>query len=68
LNTSWSFAFFGAHSPALGLMVILSLESLIVLTIFLFRRLDRVAAACLLPYAVWVAFATYLNVGFWMLN
>ncbi len=68
LNTSWSFAFFGAHSPALGLMVILPLESLIVLTIFLFRRLDRVAAACLLPYAVWVAFATYLNVGFWMLN
>lgn len=68
LNTSWSFAFFGAHSPALGLMVILPLESLIVLTIFLFRRLDRIAAGCLLPYAAWVAFATYLNIGFWMLN
>jgi tryptophan-rich sensory protein len=68
LNTSWSFAFFGAHRPALGLMVILPLESLIVLTIFLFRRLDRIAAGCLLPYAAWVAFATYLNIGFWMLN
>ena len=68
LNASWSFAFFGAHSPALGLMVILPLESLILLTILLFRRLDHVAAGCLLPYAAWVAFATYLNVGFWMLN
>lgn len=68
MNASWSFAFFGAHSPALGLMVILPLESLILLTIFLFRRLDHVAAGCLAPYAAWVAFATYLNAGYWILN
>jgi benzodiazapine receptor len=68
LNASWSFAFFGANSPALGLIVILPMEGLILLTIALFRRLDRIAAGCLIPYAAWVAFATYLNIGFWMLN
>lgn len=68
LNASWSFAFFSAHSPLLGLVVILLLEALIFATIALFWRLDRVAAGCLVPYAAWVAFATYLNAGIWALN
>lgn len=68
LNAAWSFAFFAAHSPLGGLLVILPLEALILLTIALFFRLDRIAAFCLVPYAAWVAFATYLNAGLWMLN
>lgn len=68
LNAAWSFAFFAAHSPLGGLVVILPLEALILLTIALFFRLDRIAAFCLVPYAAWVAFATYLNAGLWMLN
>ena len=68
LNAAWSFAFFAAHSPALGLMAILPMLALIVATIFLFRPLDSVAAGCLAPYVVWVSFATYLNAGFWWLN
>ncbi|PPD46570.1 MAG: TspO protein [Methylocystis sp.] len=67
-NCGWSFAFFGANSPALGLAVILPLEALIFATIWAFSRVDRVAAWLLVPYAMWVAFATYLNVGIWMLN
>jgi tryptophan-rich sensory protein len=68
LNALWSVAFFGAHSPALGLVVILPLEALIVATIYAFARLDRTAALCLVPYALWVAFATWLNVGIFALN
>lgn len=68
LNAAWSFAFFGAHSPALGLLTIAPLLSLIVATIVLFRPLDAIAAWCLTPYAAWVCFATYLNAGFWWLN
>jgi len=68
LNAAWSFAFFGAHSPALGLLTIAPLLGLIVWTIFLFRPLDLIAARCLLPYAAWVCFATYLNIGFLWLN
>ena len=68
LNAAWSFAFFAAHSPLLGLVVILPLEVLILATIDAFRRIDGVAAACLVPYALWVAFATYLNGALFALN
>lgn len=68
LNAGWSFAFFGAHNPFLGLLVVLALEALIGVTIMLFRRINQTAAKLLWPYAVWVAFATYLNAGIWWLN
>jgi len=68
LNASWSFAFFAAHSPLAGLAVILPLEALIVATLLAFWRIDRTAGACLIPYAAWVAFATWLNAGTWFLN
>ncbi len=68
LNAGWSFAFFAAHSPLLGLAVILPMEALIFATIWAFSRVDRVAAWLLVPYALWVAFATYLNAGIWALN
>lgn len=67
LNAGWSILFFGAHSPTLGLIVILVLEASILATIYAFWRVDRVAALCLLPYALWVAFAIYLNAGIWAL-
>ena len=68
LNVLWSFAFFSAHSPLLGLVIIIPLEILIVTCIVLFSRLDHVAAVCLWPYAAWVAIATALNASIWLLN
>ena len=40
----------------------------IVATIALFHRLDRIAAWCLVPLACWVAYATLLNASLWWLN
>ena len=68
LNAAWSFAFFYARSPQLGLLVILPMAALLVATIVLFWRLDRVAGYALAPTAFWVAFATYLNAGIFILN
>jgi tryptophan-rich sensory protein len=68
LNAAWSWSFFGARSPALGLAVIAALLAAIVMTIAAFRRIDRTAALLLAPYLAWVAFATYLNLGVWWLN
>jgi tryptophan-rich sensory protein len=68
LNAAWSFAFFSARSPQLGLVVILPMEALLVATIVLFWRLDRVAGYALAPTAFWVAFATHLNAGIFILN
>jgi tryptophan-rich sensory protein len=68
LNASWSFAFFSAQNPLAGMLIILPLEALIFSAIFIFKKLDPIAARCLWPYAAWVGFASYLNFGFWLLN
>ncbi|MBN9455167.1 MAG: tryptophan-rich sensory protein [Bosea sp.] len=68
LNVGWSFAFFGANSPAAGLAVILPLIVLILATIAAFRPLDRLSANLLWPYLAWVGFATALNASIWWLN
>jgi len=68
LNAAWSFAFFAARSPSLGLIVILPMEALLIATIVLFWRIDRVAGLLLAPTALWVAFASYLNAGIFVLN
>ena len=68
LNAAWSCAFFGLHSPALGLVVILGLVLAIGVTIRRFLQVDRLAAWLLAPYLAWVLFAAYLNLGVWRLN
>ena len=67
-NAAWTPAFFGLHSPVLGLSVVVTLLILVALTILLFRRVSSTAAALLVPYLAWVAYATYLNTGFVVLN
>lgn len=68
LNAAWSFAFFSARSPLLGLAVILPMEAILIATVIRFDRLDRVAGYALAPTAFWVAFAIYLNAGIFVLN
>jgi tryptophan-rich sensory protein len=68
LNAAWSFVFFGAEAIGPALAVILVLLVAIVANAVLFARVDRRAGLLLLPYLAWVAFATYLNYGFWVLN
>ena len=67
-NVAWSAAFFGARSPAAGLVVIAVLWVLIAATIRAFAAVDWRAAALLVPYLAWVSFAAYLNYGIWRLN
>ncbi|HZW47479.1 MAG TPA: TspO/MBR family protein [Microvirga sp.] len=68
LNSLWSFAFFGAHSPLAGLVVIVALLVAILATIRAFWPLDRFAALLLVPYLAWVLFAAVLNGAIWQLN
>lgn len=68
LNSLWSIAFFGLHSPFLGVVVIIFLWSTIVLTIQSFWKLKRTAAYLLFPYIAWVSFAGILNISVWILN
>ncbi|MGA9402726.1 TspO/MBR family protein [Haladaptatus sp.] len=68
LNASWTLVFFGMQWPAGGLAVILALLVAIVATMVAFARIDRRAAALLVPYLCWVSFATLLNYELWRLN
>jgi benzodiazapine receptor len=68
LNLGWSVTFFGLHAIGAAVVVIVALEAAILGTMLAFRRIDGVAAALLVPYALWVAFATLLNVTIWRLN
>jgi benzodiazapine receptor len=68
LNALWTPAFFGLHSPILGIAVIVPLLIVLALTMQAFARISRPAAWLMAPYLVWTAYATYLNAGFWWLN
>lgn len=68
LNFIWSPIFFGLRSPLLALLVIVALWVLIILTIRHFRPLSKWAAYLLLPYLLWVSFATLLNAAIVVLN
>ncbi|PLP60782.1 TspO protein [Mesorhizobium loti] len=68
LNALWSWLFFGLHNPLAGLLNIIPQLLIIVATILRFRRLDSLAAWCLVPLAAWVAFAVLLNAEIWRLN
>lgn len=68
LNLMWSLVFFGLHAPAFAAVVILMLLVAIVLTMVSFWPISRWAALLLVPYLLWVSFATALNVAVALLN
>ena len=67
-NFLWPLLFFGANSLLGALVCLLVLWVLIFLTIRAFAAIDERAADLLLPYILWVSFAAYLNLGFFLLN
>lgn len=68
LNALWSPAFFGMKSPILGLFVIFPLWGAILLCIVQFRRVNPLASGLMVPYLLWVTFATVLNGSIFLLN
>jgi tryptophan-rich sensory protein len=68
LNALWSFLFFGLRSPLAGLIGISLLGIAIILTIRSFLAVSRTAALLLIPYFLWVSFASGLNLSIWWLN
>ncbi len=68
LNLLWTPVFFGMHRIGAALVVIIALWLTIVFTIIAFRKLNPVAGWLLVPYLLWVSYATYLNAGQFVLN
>ncbi len=68
LNFIWSIVFFNLEKYWLSVAIIIVLNILIFLTIIYFYIVDKKAAFLLIPYMLWVLFATYLNVSIALLN
>lgn len=68
LNLAWSPTFFAAHKVTLALILILVILALAAATTFAFFRIRRPAAWMMLPYLVWLCFATVLNYQVMALN
>jgi steroid 5-alpha reductase family enzyme/tryptophan-rich sensory protein len=68
LNALWSILFFGFESPRLALLCIALLWCSILACIILFYKKSRTAAYLLIPYLLWVSFASVLNAAIYLLN
>ena len=67
-NALWSWLFFTWYLGALALADIVVLWILIVATLVSFWRVRPLAGALLIPYLLWVSFASVLNYSLWQLN
>lgn len=68
LNLSWSIVFFNADQYWVSVAIIIALIIMIIITIAFFSTINKKAALLLVPYILWVLFATYLNIYIAILN
>ena len=68
VNALWSWLFFAWHRGALAFADVVLLWCLIVATLLSFWRVRPLAGALLIPYLLWVSFASALNYSVWQLN
>jgi translocator protein len=67
-NAMWPVIFFGVRSIGGGLIIITILWILIFLTILSFQKVNKTASYLLIPYLIWVSYASILNFSIWRLN
>ncbi len=67
-NACWSIIFFGEHNIGSALIEIVFMLLAIILTMYFAWPVKKWATWLLLPYLVWVSFATILNFALWRLN
>ncbi len=68
MNWAWTPLFFQLHWIGFSLIWILILTSLTFLTIYSIKNKKKGISLLLIPYFIWLLFATYLNYAIWLLN
>ena len=68
INFAWSILFFNANAFLLSFLWLVLLFYFIIKTIIGYYKVDKRAAYLQIPYALWVAFAGYLNISIYFLN
>jgi translocator protein len=67
-NLGWSYIFFERHAIGWAFAEIIVLLTLIIITTISFYKIKPLAAGLMIPYILWVSFATCLNGTIWLLN
>ena len=67
-NALWSYLFFGLHNLLLASIEIILLLLLIFETYLIFKKLDKKISFLLIPYMLWVGFATILTITIYIRN
>ena len=68
LNILWTPSFFILNNPALALIDIIAMDIFVLLNIIEFYKISKFSGLLLIPYLLWLIFATYLNAGILILN
>ena len=68
VNLLWTIIFFTLKLRLLGLIWIILLLVLIIIMYKRFNKYNKLSSYLLIPYIVWVVFATYLTIGINILN
>ncbi len=68
MNWSWNFVFFEFHMLLAAFALITVILGLLSFLIVWFFTIRKTAGLLLLPYLMWVSFATYLSGYIWLMN
>lgn len=68
INFSWSIVFFRFSLFWASAAIIIALDITVAYTIALFSKINKHAKMLMIPYLLWILFATYLNIGVAILN
>ena len=68
VNYLWTFIFFVFKLRLLAIFWIILLDILVILLAILYYKYEKKSALLLIPYILWIIFATYLTTGIYVLN
>lgn len=68
LNLSWSILFFGINTILGALICIFLLDITLIMNIIYVKPFSKTSAGLLIPYLIWISFATILNLAILILN
>lgn len=68
LNFLWPIVFFGLRLYGISFILVIVLLIFIIVTTIKFFKVDKIAGILMIPYGIWVTFASILNFFIWMFN
>ncbi len=67
-NYLWTFIFFVFRLRLLSVLWIIILDVLVIIMTYQFYKQNKLSGILLIPYVLWLLFATYLNISIYFLN